>query len=345
MPQPPIYLSSNWPLAIPIGRPDLTGSSTASPSSTPAPTKSSSNIGPIVGGVIGGLAVVLLALVYFTCRVVKKRRQQGAQQDNPQRKPPTPSMSVSQQSYPGSPSPRPEMEHMRSMSDSSMAYLDPTRYADITPFSMPALPPSTATMSVVPISPQMQLVTAAGGVRNYPANIAPTAQNSGPGPSSVSHPYPSSYVSPASPTAQTAQSSQSHLPPSASASASQIGFGSLVGGGSSERRFSHPTNDPSNGSPSVSRGNAGNAGHLGSAPSQRGRLNPPMYTTNPGSGEVQTMAPTAPDDTKMKQVYQPVVMTLQSDKKEDVTRQPEAVGRPAVVPADGRYQEAEEPEI
>ncbi|KAF7971439.1 hypothetical protein HWV62_21210 [Athelia sp. TMB] len=300
------------------GHPDQTGASPTS-SNSPSPTPShgkSSPIGPIVGGVIGGLAVLLLALALF----MWKRHQHPSKRPNP---PPPESISSG---YPAtSSSPRPDMTHMRGPSDSSMGYLDPSRYSDVTPLHL--TPPA----SVLPVSPQMTLVTPSGGRRNYPAMIAPTPS----APSSFAY-QNTGFISPTSPTAH---SSETHLPPSLGGSTTQVhaGFGALPTASNTAdvlaRRFSRAT------AAATAVGDPSNAGSSGaSPPSQRGRINPPIYTSQPGSGEVQTMAPRALDDmdVKRKQIYMTVdgeAPAQSTDRKERVefASAPQAANREEII--------------
>ncbi|KAF7971440.1 hypothetical protein HWV62_21212 [Athelia sp. TMB] len=247
------------------GHPDQTGA--------PSPSAGRSlPIGLIVGGVLGGLAVLLVALALFLWKCSHRSFPTPAHQLPPP-------AANSGHSATRSKS-RPDMAHMRALSDSSIAYLDPTRYVDVTPLQF--TPPAP----VLPVSPQMTLVTPSGGRRNYPSMIAPTSNA----------PHSSTYPKPSFLTANlpTAQSSETHLPPSLGSSTSQvqIGFGPLLTTSNTAeviaRRFSREnvaaaaTKDPSNAGSSV-------------VPplSQRARPNAPIYMSQSGSSEMRTMAPHA----------------------------------------------------
>ncbi|KAF7982443.1 hypothetical protein HWV62_28585 [Athelia sp. TMB] len=246
------------------GHPDQTGAS------SPSGGKSLP-VGLIVGGVLGGLAVLLIALALFLWKCSQRSSSTPAQQLPPP-------AGNSGHSATRSKS-RPDMAHMRALSDSSIAYLDPTRYVDVTPLQF--TPPAP----VLPVSPQMTLVTPSGGRRNYPSMIAPTSNA----------PHSSTYPKPSFLTANlpTAQSSETHLPPSLGSSTSQvqIGFGPLLTSNTAEviaRRFSRENvaaaavNDPSNAGSSVVP-----------PASQRARVNAPIYMSQTGSSEMRTMAPHA----------------------------------------------------
>ena len=291
-------------VTVRIDYPDLTGTPV---SATPNPTATSSkksNAGPIAGGVVGGVTLIFLVFVFFTCRIVRRRKW------------------LEQQRIYHGPD-RPDFQHMRSMSDSSQMYLEPNGSG--TPPGLQVSPGMQPVISGVPplLYPVQQHVpqmsngmistfTAAGviptaGTVAY-ASVSPTSSSARghvPGPSVQSlggaissmgfnAPAGTSPIQAVSPTI-------SQAPPEDVISPF-IAFGTPPR--PTERGwggYSGTTNrDTSDDRPPVSPSVVSSSSTL--VQRSTTRMSPPAYTTAPTSGEVRTMAPTTPT-TDQKHVY------------------------------------------
>lgn len=260
--------------------------------------KSKTPIGAIVGGVIGGLALILIAVIFFTCTVMRRRKR------------------LQPKTFPGDPI-RPNMQHMRSMSDMSSNYLDPNGNS-MMPHGQPIAPvPMMASVPHALMSPSMQTVSTTAMQPMSPTmmSIAPQGQavsqipNLGTAVAPISANIPIGGVVTRQPLSPTSPTSSGHIP---SASVQSLG-GVLSTMGTTARNPQAGLEDvisPFSAQPSPRtldrKGTMGSRASpvssvavsdddLPTSPS-RARMNPPAYTAEPGSGEVQTVAPSATED-------------------------------------------------
>jgi len=272
-------------------RADLTGAPIPTTSMT---SSKKSNTGAIVGGVVGGVALVLLAVAFFIWGIVQKRKRLRQQQ----------------KTYPGGPD-RPDMQHMRSMSDSSQKYLDPNGYGmppglHVSPLMLPmangAQPMSHPLQNLS--SPVAQSITLPMPQINGMAQVPGVFPTGG----IVTH-APAPSTSPV----------QRHMPSPSTQSIggvmSSVGHNAPPGGGvpaavsptSPEDVISPFITPPTSPQPTSRKGTAGGASYdffedlpspsksPASSVSAQRRMNPPAYTSDPVSGEVQAVAPTPGD--------------------------------------------------
>jgi len=267
---------------------DLTGAP------IPATSSKKSNKGAIVGGAVGGVALVLLAVAFFIWGVVQKRKRLRQQR---------------QKTYPGGPD-RPDMQHMRSMSDSSQKYLDPNGYGmppglQISPLMLPM------TNGAQPMSHPLQNLSSPVA-QSISLPMPPVPQMNGM--VQVPGAFPTGGIVTHAPAPSTSPV-QRHMP---SASTQSIGgvMSSVVHAppGSGAPAVAPPTNPediispfitpPTSPQPTSRKGAydfsdedppSSSKSPASSVSAQRTRMNPPAYTSAPVSGEVRAVAPTPSD--------------------------------------------------